>query len=57
MDGSKDEVIRNINHFYATDSHTMDGDPILNFNLPQYYQVISNQNENDRIEPYRSDSI
>ncbi|MGB2079111.1 MAG: class I adenylate cyclase, partial [Vibrio sp.] len=57
VDGTKDDVIRNINHFYATDTHTMNGEPVLNFNLPQYYQVILDDSGQQKIEPYRSDAV
>lgn len=57
VDGTKDDVIRNINHFYATDTHGMNTDHALNFNLPQYYQVVNDTDGTSRIEPYRSEVV
>jgi len=54
--GSKDEMIADVNNFYTSAKH--DGtvtSKFINFNLPQYYQIVKADNGSDYIIPYRSE--
>ncbi len=55
--GEKDEMIASVNSFY-TSMRGEDGvvDSFINFNLPQYYQIIHPQEGDDYVVPYRSDA-
>ncbi|MDW6091298.1 class I adenylate cyclase [Vibrio rhizosphaerae] len=56
--GSKDEVISSLNGFYTSmlDENKV-ASKLINFNLPQYYQVIhADDGSSTYIIPYRSDS-
>ncbi len=57
--GSKDEMIASVNSFYTAvkdDKHV--ASKCINFNLPQYYQIIHPQEEGQEsyIIPYRNDA-
>ncbi|TNZ68842.1 adenylate cyclase [Vibrio parahaemolyticus] len=54
--GSKDEMIASVNSFYTSvkdDSRV--ASKFINFNLPQYYQIIHPEEGNAYIIPYRND--
>ncbi|AQM18317.1 class I adenylate cyclase [Vibrio anguillarum] len=55
--GEKDEMITNVNSFYTS---VRDGNPLsaklINFNLPQYYQIVHPEEGESYIVPYRNDS-
>ncbi|MEI8629267.1 class I adenylate cyclase [Vibrio sp. M60_M70] len=54
--GSKDEMISSVNSFYTSvkdDSRV--ASKFINFNLPQYYQIIHPEEGNTYIIPYRND--
>ncbi|HHF2997775.1 TPA: class I adenylate cyclase [Vibrio diabolicus] len=54
--GSKDEMISSVNSFYTSvkdDSRV--ASKFINFNLPQYYQIIHPEEGNAYIIPYRND--
>ncbi|MGR5321808.1 class I adenylate cyclase [Vibrio alfacsensis] len=54
--GSKDEMIASVNSFYTSvkdDSRV--ASKCINFNLPQYYQIIHPEEGNAYIIPYRND--
>lgn len=52
--GSKDDMIANVNNFYTTiqDEHQVSAQ-FINFNLPQYYQII-HQGGQAQVIPYRN---
>ena len=52
FDGNKDDMVRNVNRFYTT--NTNDEGTKCNFNLPQYYQVIHPSEGESYVVPYRS---
>ena len=55
--GEKDEMIASVNSFYtsAQDDNQLTSKSI-NFNLPQYYQIVSPEEGEAYIVPYRSDN-
>lgn len=55
--GEKDEMIASVNSFYTSvkDENTVSS-KFINFNLPQYYQIVYPENGEPYIVPYRSDS-
>ncbi len=55
--GEKDEMIASVNSFY-TSMRGSDGvvDSFINFNLPQYYQIVHPKEGEDYVVPYRSDA-
>ncbi|GAL16204.1 adenylate cyclase [Vibrio astriarenae] len=56
--GEKDELIASVNSFYTSvkDERSISS-KLINFNLPQYYDVIHPENGADSyIVPYRNDS-
>ncbi|NVJ56763.1 MAG: class I adenylate cyclase [Vibrionaceae bacterium] len=55
--GEKDEMIASVNSFYTSvkDESTVSS-KFINFNLPQYYQIIHPEDGEPYIVPYRSDS-
>lgn len=59
FNGSKDEMINNVNRFY-TSNHDIEteNNPLINFNLPQYYQIIhpKDGDTNSYVVPYRNDN-
>jgi adenylate cyclase class 1 len=53
--GTKDEMIHSVNGFYTSlKDETKVSAKYINFNLPQYYQIIHPENEASYILPYRS---
>ncbi len=55
--GSKDEIISNVNRFYTSNisGKNTEQQPV-NFNLPQFYQIVHPHDGNSYIIPYRNDS-
>ncbi|EOK6316425.1 class I adenylate cyclase [Vibrio parahaemolyticus] len=54
--GSKDEMIASVNSFYTSVKDDSRVAPkFINFNLPQYYQIIHPEEGNAYIIPYRND--
>ncbi len=55
--GEKDEMIASVNSFYTSvkDENTVSS-KFINFNLPQYYQIVHPEDGEPYIVPYRSDS-
>ncbi len=59
FNGSKDEMISNVNRFYTSNHQTSRKENhLINFNLPQYYQIVhpKEEQENSYVTPYRSNS-
>ncbi|MDC0611208.1 class I adenylate cyclase [Vibrio sp.] len=55
--GSKDEMIANVNTFYTSVKHDNTvASKFINFNLPQYYQIVKAEDGSSYVAPYRSDS-
>lgn len=54
--GEKDEMIASVNSFYTS---VQDENPLssklINFNLPQYYQIVHPEDDESYIVPYRND--
>lgn len=60
--GEKDDIIANVNRFYTmaenntTSDNRVPSTPFLiNFNLPQYYQIVHPENGAAYVVPYRND--
>ncbi len=55
--GSKDEIISNVNRFYTSSTlgKNTEQQPV-NFNLPQFYQIVHPHDGNSYVVPYRNDS-
>ncbi|MEC7310457.1 MULTISPECIES: class I adenylate cyclase [Vibrio] len=55
--GEKDEMIANVNSFYTSvkDESKMSS-KLINFNLPQYYQIVHPEEGNSYVVPYRNDA-
>ncbi|GAA5218609.1 class I adenylate cyclase [Corallincola platygyrae] len=51
--GSKDELVQSINRFY-TSSEEACSQAKVNFNLPQFYDIIRDENKELSVVPYRS---
>ncbi|MFA0441582.1 adenylate cyclase [Vibrio sp. 10N.286.49.C2] len=58
MRGSKDEMISSVNSFYTSNVDKNDGmaNKLINFNLPQYYQIIHPEEGEAYVIPYRNDA-
>ncbi|PFG58750.1 adenylate cyclase [Vibrio sp. ES.051] len=55
--GSKDEMISSVNSFYTSvKGESRVASKFINFNLPQYYQIIHPKEGNAYIIPYRNDA-
>ncbi|MGX9418611.1 class I adenylate cyclase [Vibrio sp. WJH972] len=56
--GTKDEMIHSVNGFYTSlkDDNKVSS-KFINFNLPQYYQIIHPESEPSYILPYRSNML
>ena len=55
--GSKDEIINNVNRFYTSSNPDEEGEEqLVNFNLPQYYQIVHPHDGESYVVPYRNDS-
>ena len=54
--GSKDDMVNSINHYYTSSRNNVDlaNPDKVNFNLPQFYEVVSKGEKETRILPYRS---
>ncbi|RJX65298.1 class I adenylate cyclase [Vibrio sinensis] len=54
--GEKDEMIASVNSFYTSvkDDNSLSA-KLINFNLPQYYQIVSPDDGESYIVPYRND--
>ncbi|CAH6783918.1 adenylate cyclase [Vibrio chagasii] len=55
--GEKDEMIASVNSFYTSvkDESKMSS-KLINFNLPQYYQIVHPEEGNSYVVPYRNDA-
>ena len=55
--GEKDEMIASVNTFYTSvkDESKMSS-KLINFNLPQYYQIVHPEEGNSYVVPYRNDA-
>ena len=55
--GEKDEMIASVNSFYTSvrDDNQI-ASKLINFNLPQYYQIIHPEEGESYVVPYRNDS-
>ncbi len=54
--GSKDEMIASVNSFYTSvKDDTRVASKFINFNLPQYYQIVHPEEGHAYIIPYRND--
>ena len=55
--GEKDEMIASVNSFYTSVKDESKVSPkLINFNLPQYYQIVHPENESSYVVPYRNDN-
>ncbi|MCA2015428.1 class I adenylate cyclase [Vibrio tritonius] len=56
--GEKDEMIASVNGFYTSikDENNL-ASKFINFNLPQYYQVVHPVEGDSYVVPYRNDSV
>ncbi|MEF1175126.1 class I adenylate cyclase, partial [Vibrio sinaloensis] len=55
--GEKDEMIASVNGFYtSSQDDSQVASKFINFNLPQYYQIVRPEEGEAYIVPYRSDS-
>ncbi|MCL9783546.1 class I adenylate cyclase [Vibrio sp. S4M6] len=54
--GEKDEMIASVNSFYTSvkDDSKL-SHKLINFNLPQYYQIVRSNDGDDYVVPYRND--
>ena len=55
MRGSKDEMIASVNSFYTSNVDNEVSSKLINFNLPQYYQLVQAEEGEPNIIPYRND--
>lgn len=58
FNGEKDEMVASVNSFYTSmldDSNKL-GAKSINFNLPQYYQIIHPEEGETYVVPYRNDN-
>ncbi|MGD8174055.1 class I adenylate cyclase [Vibrio sp. TRT 21S02] len=54
--GEKDEMIANVNTFYTSVKDEANlSSKLINFNLPQYYQIVHPKDSDSYIVPYRND--
>lgn len=55
--GEKDEMIASVNGFYTSvlDNNKLSA-KFINFNLPQYYQIVHPEDGESYVVPYRNDS-
>ncbi len=59
FNGGKEEIVNSVNRFYTSNHQTENKESrLINFNLPQYYQIIHprDEKESSYITPYRNDS-
>jgi adenylate cyclase class 1 len=61
FNGSKDDIINNVNRFYTSNfSDSQNGETEqqpVNFNLPQFYQIVHPVDGDSYVLPYRNDSL
>ena len=56
--GEKDEMIASVNSFYTSvKDETKVSSKLINFNLPQYYQIVHPEEGSSYVVPYRNDAI
>ncbi|MGB5854062.1 MAG: class I adenylate cyclase [Oceanisphaera sp.] len=53
ISGSKDELVQSINRFYTSDQQVEGQSDFAHFNLPQYYEIVTEQGQ-QRVLPYKS---
>ncbi len=55
--GNKDEMVASVNRFYTSYQDDLEiSATFINFNLPQYYQIVTPEEGNSYVVPYRSDT-
>ncbi|CAH0542627.1 class I adenylate cyclase [Vibrio marisflavi] len=55
--GEKDEMISSVNSFYTSvKDESKLSNQLINFNLPQYYQIVHSNDGDDYVVPYRNDN-
>ncbi|WP_354623130.1 class I adenylate cyclase [Psychromonas sp. MME2] len=52
--GSKDDLVQNVNRFYASNNPSNDLDEQINFNLPQFYDIGALEDGKLFLSPYKS---
>ncbi len=53
--GSKDDLVQNVNRFYASNNSAPSNlDDQINFNLPQFYEIESTENNELLLSPFKS---
>lgn len=55
FNGDKDSMISSVNQFYTSDNDADGEERLINFNLPQFYQIITSSDGSTSVEPYRND--
>jgi adenylate cyclase class 1 len=55
--GNKEELVQGVNRFYTSAHSRQDDKSMINFNLPQFYEIVSDANGDLELLPYRSPSI
>lgn len=56
--GEKDEMIASVNTFYTSVKDDKEvASQLINFNLPQYYQIVHPEEGDSYVIPYRNDSV
>ncbi|MGF1752981.1 class I adenylate cyclase [Vibrio makurazakiensis] len=56
--GEKDEMIASVNTFYTSvKGDTQISSQLINFNLPQYYQIVHPEEGDSYVIPYRNDTV
>jgi adenylate cyclase class 1 len=55
FNGDKDSMISSVNQFYTSDSEVEGEEGLINFNLPQFYQIVVHSDGTTCVEPYRND--
>ena len=55
--GNKDEMVASVNRFYTSYQDDLEiSAKFINFNLPQYYQIVTPEEGDSYVVPYRSDT-
>ncbi|SON51323.1 class I adenylate cyclase [Vibrio tapetis] len=55
--GNKDEMVASVNRFYTSYQDDLEiSATFINFNLPQYYQIVTPEEGSSYVVPYRSDT-
>lgn len=55
--GNKEELVQGVNRFYTSAHTRQDDKAMINFNLPQFYEIISDANGELELLPYRSPAM